>query len=521
MGGVNTLKYKVIRGHFYPLVLNFQQVLPQLAAKSFGEELISNQDFNSATSNQPSFERATALLNCILARIEFDQNWCDVLLSILNEFAELKDIKNEVEIALNKEEESSGTLARGVTRTKCKRKPSLPIGHGRRHSDSDLLSNQDSGLAEIFEDQIEEEDISAFDDQHAERTDSSTEVRSELVSSGRSRSIVTMPNLSHALPTSHTGTSSSQAMPGYDTIPYPSTESDTVEQDRPTQKPIERVSSNPEVSHHFISLGDSNTLALNTEIKYLKSQNQRQASELSDQNQRIIVLKKELAESTEKLKQQGLKVNEKDDLINELEKERDEKDKFISTLKREGAETEKLIEALKARCEEAAKKEAEKEAENKEKIKNIHESYKEQLEQLQKKLEDVESKEKEAQINLANARTQLSKAELEKEREIFKLKEEYHNQEKIKLELQLRLNSVQSDKDKELAVKDKELAVKEKELAVKEKELAQEKEKNAHEVARRVQEEKIELLKRNVGNLMTTVGGQKNTKRCQTRKLKR
>ena len=486
-GGCNTPKYKVIRGNFYPLIVHFEQVLPQLAVKAFGKELITNSDMLAASNtSQPSFERSTGLLNIILKRIECDQNWYDVLVEILGEFHELHDIKSEVETALMKEEESTCASARIGANTL---KPSQLAGsrHSRRHSDSDVLlspskaqfpklSELDSGHVtddKLFEDNEEAEyDSSGFEDHNlsgAQLVAPPTHLSNQ---SNKSLNVVKPETVVNSVPiSSHNGSSLiSEAIP-YDD---PSSE-DAIDSEECTNIPIQMVSNDTStaiaVSHQLESFSETN-VQLTRDIKYLRSENQQQVSELSDQNERIEQLKKELAESVQKVKQQGLILNEKDCIINE-------KNKDINTLKKKEAEMEKIIKDLRAKCEEAEKNEAENEV----KIKGIHESYKAEIEELRKNLEDLETKEREAQINLEKAKSQLLQAELEKMKEISKLKEEFYKQEKIKFELELRIKNLQNDKDKEGAFKDKK-------LAEKAKELAEEKEKNALEMAKRAQEEK-------------------------------
>lgn len=133
-----------------------------------------------------------------------------------------------------------------------------------------------------------------------------------------------------------------------------------------------------------------------------------------------------------------------------------------------------------------------KQAKSEEEIEHLKEVHREQMEGLQRELDEVQIREKIAQIDLALAKAKLAEAMLEKEREISKLREEFFRQEKTKHELQLSKLKLEEQnkmeavlKEKELALKDKELALKDRELAMKEKELAQEREKRAQDVVRR------------------------------------
>ena len=84
--GSRSIGYKVVQGHFYHLVLSFQQSLPSIAAHLFEAQLIDSAVFEeAANASQSEFERSSALLRKILMKIEVDQKWYDVFLSVLHE----------------------------------------------------------------------------------------------------------------------------------------------------------------------------------------------------------------------------------------------------------------------------------------------------------------------------------------------------------------------------------------------------------------------------------------------------
>ena len=74
---------------------------------------------------------------------------------------------------------------------------------------------------------------------------------------------------------------------------------------------------------------------------YLKSENEQQASEITDLNTTIQQLKEEKDNSAEKLKQQGIKINQKDEEIKSLKKDCAEQDKRVEGLVKDKAEMEK------------------------------------------------------------------------------------------------------------------------------------------------------------------------------------
>ena len=101
------IRYKVVRGHFYHLVLHFEQSLATTAARLFEAELIDSTALEEAeNSSQLKFERCSALLRKILSKIEENKKWYDTFLSALCN-AGLNDIVNEIKAAFKREEQAS------------------------------------------------------------------------------------------------------------------------------------------------------------------------------------------------------------------------------------------------------------------------------------------------------------------------------------------------------------------------------------------------------------------------------
>lgn len=149
--GTNTPRYRVVQGHFYPLVLNFEQSLPTTTALLFQEGLINETTLalgEAGNANQPAFERSSALLRNILKKIQIDQKWYDVFLLALHRVNDLTDIANELDAALKKEEESCNV--RFISPRLIPNPPQCllpqpiplqhvpPARHGRSYSDSDI-----------------------------------------------------------------------------------------------------------------------------------------------------------------------------------------------------------------------------------------------------------------------------------------------------------------------------------------------------------------------------------------------
>jgi two-component SAPR family response regulator len=104
VSGLDTPRYKVVRGHFYPLVLHFEQDLTKIAAKLFEKKLITATSCGEASNaNQPSFDRSSTLMMKVLKKIEIDESLYDIFYSVLRELGELVSITNALEEALQKE----------------------------------------------------------------------------------------------------------------------------------------------------------------------------------------------------------------------------------------------------------------------------------------------------------------------------------------------------------------------------------------------------------------------------------
>ena len=109
--GTKSPEYKVIEGHFYHLVSQFEVSLSQLASRFFSGVFISSSEFDNALSTQPSFERTAAFLRGIQRRIEYDPSkWYRTLIKVMVEFSHLDDITKDIESAHQKDIRISPTL---------------------------------------------------------------------------------------------------------------------------------------------------------------------------------------------------------------------------------------------------------------------------------------------------------------------------------------------------------------------------------------------------------------------------
>ncbi len=125
--GRSTLQYKAIRKNYYHIVLNLEQVLTKITTLCFEKEIISTTERDDP--RQPLYDQSAALLRKILSKVELDQKWYDVFLTVLDEFPELSDIKDSIESSYASEE---GSQFASLPRRRSPRLEEI----NRRHSES-------------------------------------------------------------------------------------------------------------------------------------------------------------------------------------------------------------------------------------------------------------------------------------------------------------------------------------------------------------------------------------------------
>lgn len=104
--GKRSIRYKVVQGHFYHLVLSFELSLATTAALLFEADLIDSAVLGkAANAGQSEFEKSSALLRKILMKIEVNQELYDTFLEVLHKVG-ITDLANELTAALKKEEAS-------------------------------------------------------------------------------------------------------------------------------------------------------------------------------------------------------------------------------------------------------------------------------------------------------------------------------------------------------------------------------------------------------------------------------
>lgn len=458
-----TLCYRVVSGHFYLLVLNFEQHLPQLFSLARERGLISGEE---ATSNSLDYDRAQAIVGEILNKIETDQSWYNVLLTILREIPELDGVVKTL-----KETHTRERVGTSPRQSIPSRRSSMQSSHCRRYSDSDVsytsvncthLPDQDSAIPESLEvsaDPFPEEETGAYNGEQPKLTCAATD-------DGVTASSPVIPGI-HAS-ASEASTLAGRAMT-LDTSSLPN--SSPLELSQPPPPPIERVSSD-EATPGPIQCRENGTIE---RLHNLRTENQYLKSETEILEEKITKLEEKQAKLNKKIEEQGAVVSKKDEIITQLRKDCDSKDGAIAELKRDKAKLEKSMDQLK--------KEHERDKEK------VRESYRSEIDQLQKNIEEIEAREQQALIELERAKRELTQAELEKEREIFKLKEEYY-------ELRLNMNKLEEEKKRENMAHEKNMALKEKELAEEKERSAQEAAKRERELRRKIELELEELKKR-------------------------
>ena len=96
--GTATSEYQAVKRHYSSLVKQLQHVLPEVLVEFFSHNLISSQELGEAmSSKQPSFNRASDVLRVILTKIEINTKWYHILMDVLKDSSNLREIGEEIE----------------------------------------------------------------------------------------------------------------------------------------------------------------------------------------------------------------------------------------------------------------------------------------------------------------------------------------------------------------------------------------------------------------------------------------
>lgn len=422
VSGSETVRYRVVRGYFYPLVLACEQDLPKLAAKLFEVTLIGAQDLeNARNTHQPLYDRAQALMRTVLKNIELDQANFEKFVEILRQFS---DIADELESSLKKEEDSFPPYPTTIS--------SLPKQHSRRYSDSDVVRSKHRKSLEV-DSGIPNAQISMY-----LGGDLLEELDTQQLqpSSGDESLEVCVPEVSV-----HNG--SDDLVVPHAAVPANSASST----DPATQIPVSRVSSDGAVPAQLGSFTPSEDWNLKLENTYLKSEKEHCTAELNDLKKTLEVLEADRQRYIQEIRLQGIVINEKDKEIEKLKTEQAEKDKRVESLEIEKAKKEKIIGELRDQCMRAERE-----------IQSTRCSYEEKISQLQKNLDEVRANEEKTRHDLDTAKDLLAKAELEKVKEVAKLRDICSKLKEIKNKLQYAHRIAEERRKTELAVQDKKIA---------------------------------------------------------------
>ena len=100
--------FEVVRSHRHRLIFNFSAHLETFAAKFSAVGLIDIDSLtNACNTKQPEGDRAKALLDDILGKIESEKKWFDTLVSVMRKIPELGPLADELEMAQKLEEDRS------------------------------------------------------------------------------------------------------------------------------------------------------------------------------------------------------------------------------------------------------------------------------------------------------------------------------------------------------------------------------------------------------------------------------
>ncbi len=465
-------------------MLNFESVLPQFTAKCFEKKLISTNDKDTSNNTrQPSFDRSRALLDRILTKIEIDSEWYVVLLNILQDFPELERIRCELNDALL----LSTLRNRKLSKTLHSLDPNRRYTHLGVLVEQSSPYNSDSGIADpdridyhrkydVSEQSSSTPPRSQCEDPHDDYTSNRVPTSTGLyLSPGDSW----MSNN-----TSISIESTEDPLPPVQTTSQQDDHRQSIQMTfQPENSPVntsQEVSQDPILIPEHIALQE-----LEESIKKIEE---------------------DLLKQRKWLEEQGEKVSEQDNIIENLRKDCDQKDEIVRDFKKDRAEKEKIIENLKARCEEAEREQAK----NEEKMERIQREHKNEIADLQKNIDELKQKEEDARFELEKAKRSLIEAELRKEKEVNELRNTYHQQEKLKLELEVALKQ----KEKELAEEKTKRAQEAADYEKKERLFVEERERVEKESLEKSHRHETEELKQHIRELEERQQQQQQHKCC-------
>lgn len=510
MSGKNSPEYKVIQGHFHPLVSNFEHSLPQLATGFFTKKLISDAELANAVSSQPAFEKGTFLLRGILKKVEWDVKKYHVFMDVLLEHSNLEDLVKELDSSLRKERDCYFP----VVFSKDMPLSQQGIPRGRSRSDSSALKSLSSGSLGT------EKDSAFFDSDHS-MFSSDTEFQTggvvrqgqdsgsfdkQLPPSNQSDNApfpIAQSEVTWEFPFALAGATNTlqpyrAATPPYDPDPVGHSIGDCHH-----QSPIQAASVEEQTKFHSMhnyGVLESGAAIIQSaghttvhhhcriQIASLKKDNKKQEVEIeflrSQHDQKEHELGELMDESAKNLREHGKVVSNRDNIIKNLKGDQVKKDKLIRDLRNEKAEIEKRINELNVSYRDAVKKQELAE----QKTQAVKVEFQLRVDVLTKERDKVQEREEKAVIALANIKAELVEAELAKEREMNILREETHALDKIRIKLE-------SEKERAELAKVNELTEKDNVLLSSKTELAESKQKIAEMEAQRATE-KYESMKK-------------------------
>ena len=106
----NSEEYEVVKKHIGSIVSRIQPNLPVLANELFSKDLVSKMEHSNAiNSNQPVYDRASAMIMSILTKIENDISCYSKFVSALMD-SDLGNVATTLESSLNSKKSRSSTL---------------------------------------------------------------------------------------------------------------------------------------------------------------------------------------------------------------------------------------------------------------------------------------------------------------------------------------------------------------------------------------------------------------------------
>ena len=431
--GINTSEYRAVQHNYSPLVNRLQYDLVDMADAFYTKELISKSEHRDAVSSKhPCQQTASTIMSSIMTKIQYNTEWYYVLMDVLNN-SSMKDIGKDIANSKALDQDKYSPLLSNESKTATSLPPQSTLHNpGPGSTPANKLEPSCEGDSAYSESQT--------DSQYGDDIPNDANHSISTLTSAHP-----MPNDPSFLKVSTKCAEESNYL------------KDRTKHDLETGLSSDHSGDHTEYKHEMADLNMEKE-KLQAEIKCLETKFKEERKANRQKTQMLSKLQEEVSKNDNIIENFKCDQIKKDEEIRRLRSEKEAMDTKIRELNAKHAEKVEKIKAeyqakIDSLTRQLVKAEEEKTKAEKEKTKAEEEKKKalQNIEAMQKELDDVKKKEGLAQIEIERKNTKLIEQKL---------------QSKIKEESEI--------KKAEMATKDKELAEAELKIQVMENEKLQE-----------------------------------------------